>query len=150
MYLDSISVGNTRIVDNFEFYQNNKSLIDVPGGFKRNVYGGSISFTAGDTEKNGGSNGLAVTYDVGSIGSAGAIRAFGNNTLNWSGVDAIRFWIKPDGTNNTVTIQFREKPEGNDISSETWEAGYLLSGTDEQLATIPLSEFARPGWYAAC
>ena len=145
IYLDSIALCNTKVIDSFDFYDDAYDLVEN-GAYMTNMGGGPIKLNADSVNKNDGYYGLKYQYSVGQKGYGGVGKRL--NGVSWAGADAIRFWLKPDGTKNILKVQFRETPKGNDPSSETWEAAYSLSGTADGYVVIPFSEFKLPKWYA--
>ena len=62
--------------------------------------------------------------------------------------NAVRFWLKPDGSGREVTIQFNiADAKGNNIH-DLWQTTYRPDPGDAspRLVTIPFSELRHPGW----
>lgn len=144
IYLDSLSAVKTRMIDDFESYDNSELI-------SRGAYttsGGPLKLYPDSDNRNDGNYGLKYQYSVGTQGYTGMIKRIPGGA-DWSGADAIRFWLKPDGTTNVLHIQFKELIVNSFGGSdgEVWEATYPLTGTTAGFVTIPLSSFQHPGWY---
>jgi len=65
--------------------------------------------------------------------------------LDWQGYDAVRFWLKPDGSKRSVVFFVLEKIR-EDNKKWFFEASYEMTGTDPVYVTMPFSIFksARP------
>lgn len=60
---------------------------------------------------------------------------------SWEGAKGIRFWWKPDGSHNSLTIQFGQ------ATGEYWEAYVPIQGkTEPELVQLPFEAFVRPAW----
>ncbi|MNN88670.1 Carbohydrate binding domain (family 11) [compost metagenome] len=55
-------------------------------------------------------------------------------------MQAITFWMVPDGSNRQLAVQFHE------TNGEVWEASIRIQGTSPVQVTIPFTDFIRPGW----
>jgi mannan endo-1,4-beta-mannosidase len=58
----------------------------------------------------------------------------------WPGMEAISFWLQPDGSNRQLAVQFHE------TNGEVWETSFKIQGTAPVLVTLPFTGFAKPGW----
>ncbi len=145
IYVDSISLGNgstpppptTVIIDNYESYGGSNP--SVLAAYVRNTDGNAITPTLDGTNKSQGSYGLKLAYTMGTPNFAGVVHSI---SQNWSGKTGIQLWLKPDGSNRTLTIQFKE-PNG-----EPWETTYTLSSTTSGTIQLPFTAFQHPPWYS--
>ncbi len=69
---------------------------------------------------------------------------------NWNlaGFDAVRFWLKPDGSGRELTIQWNVADAKGDNIHDLWQASYRpeKGDTTPRLVTIPFARLERPGW----
>jgi hypothetical protein len=67
---------------------------------------------------------------------------------NLAGFDAVRFWLKPDGSGRELTIQFNIADAKGDNVHDLWQASYRpeKGDTTARLVTIPFARLERPGW----
>jgi mannan endo-1,4-beta-mannosidase len=123
------------IIDDFEQYGGSDG--SLRSKWQRNTSGNALTVTLSTYGSSSGAYGLKLDYMVGNPGYAGAFRSLG---AEWPGMEAIEFWLTPDGSNRQLAVQFHE------TNGEVWEAGYKLAGTAPVLVRLPFSAFARPGW----
>lgn len=123
------------LIDDFEQYGSSNSSLRAK--WQRNVSGNLATVTLDTYHLNSGTYGLKLDYTVGNPGYAGLYRSMGKE---WPGMEAISFWLQPDGSNRQLAVQFHE------TNGEVWEASIPVQGTSPVLVTIPFSEFLRPGW----
>lgn len=124
------------IIDDFEGYGGSNS--SLRSKWQRNVSGNAATVTLDTYQLSGGTYGLKLDYTVGNPGYSGVFRSMGKE---WPGMEAISFWLKPDGSNRQLAVQFHE------TNGEVWEASLRIQGTAPVLITLPFTSFARPGWY---
>lgn len=144
IYFDSFKIVNIPELDSFDYYSG-RELISQ-GSYARNVWGNSLTVTPESTCTDAGSKyAAAFAYTMGD-GSTGNANFTGvTKTLSgadWTGYNALQFWLKPDDSHNTLTIQFKE------ASGEVWETYYALDGTDARTVTIPFGDFNYAPWYS--
>ena len=67
---------------------------------------------------------------------------------NLAGFDAVRFWLKPDGSGRELTIQWNVADAKGDNVHDLWQASYRpeKGDTTARLVTIPFARLERPGW----
>ncbi len=123
------------VIDDFESYGGSNT--SLRSKWQRNVSGNAATVTLDTYQLNGGTYGLKLDYTVGNPGYAGVYRSMGKE---WPGMEAISFWLQPDGSNRQLAVQFHE------TNGEVWEASIKIEGTAPRLVTIPFTDFARPGW----
>lgn len=129
---------STLTIDAFDQYGTNSAL---QSAYTRNTDGGALTVALDTTNKNSGTHGMKFDYTLAaSPDFAGATKQLG--TANWTGTTGLSLWLKPDGSNRTLTIQFKE------TSGEVWETYYTLSGTTAGVIELPFASFAHPGWYS--
>ncbi|WP_019911152.1 glycosyl hydrolase [Paenibacillus sp. HW567] len=122
-------------IDDFEAYGGSDG--SLRSKWQRNVSGNAATVTLDTYHLNSGTYGLKLDYTVGNPGYAGVYRSMGKE---WPGMEAISFWLQPDGSNRQLAVQFHE------TNGEVWEASIKIEGTTPVLVTIPFTGFARPGW----
>jgi len=77
-------------------------------------------------------------------------RVYENPNLDWTGYNAVRFWIKPDGTGRTFAFfilpQYRTArfPKGTP-EKEFYTCDLALDGVQPLLVTMPFCRFKGPG-----
>jgi mannan endo-1,4-beta-mannosidase len=121
------------VVDNFEGYA---SDADLQTAYQRNTGGDPITPTL--TAGADGGQAMALDYQLQSSYYAGVMHSYAD-PQDWRGTGGIRLWVDPDGTDNTLSLQFR-------ASGTYWEAPVPLSGNGPQVVTLPYSSFANPPW----
>jgi len=77
-------------------------------------------------------------------------RVYENPNLDWTGYNAVRFWLKPDGTGRTfeffILPQYRTAKFPNGTPGKQFFACELaLDGTQPRVVTMPFSCFKGPG-----
>lgn len=128
----------TTTVDDFESYASDAAL---QSAYVRNSSGNTFTVTRDTANKEAGSYGMKITYAVSAATDyAGVVHTLGN--ANWSGNTSLNLWVKPDGSNRTLTIQFKES------NGELWETYYTLAGTTATTLSIPFTSFQHPGWFS--
>jgi len=125
------------VIEDFETYGDNPSLRST---YLRNTSGNSLTVTLNAAVKNDGVYGMQYDYTIGSPNFAGAIHALPN--ANWSGYNTLQFWLVPDGSHRTLTVQFKE------TSGEYWETYYPLSGTAATTVNLAFAGFVHPSWFS--
>ncbi len=123
------------IIDDFEQYGGSDG--SLRSKWQRNTSGNALTVSLSTYGVSSGAYGLKLDYTIGNPGYAGAFRSLG---AEWPNMEAIEFWLTPDGSNRQLAVQFHE------TNGEVWEAGYPLTGTAPVLVRLPFSAFARPGW----
>ena len=97
---------------------------------------GNIQMTLDKANSQGdGKYAAKIVYDCSDAGW-GSLEH--NVYKTWEGNDALRLWVKGDGTPQTVTLQFNTQNGG------IWRYDLQVSGTDGQTVTIPFSDFRIP------
>ncbi|MEK5237891.1 glycosyl hydrolase [Paenibacillus sp. FSL L8-0470] len=123
------------MIDDFEEYGGSNSSLRAK--WQRNISGNAATVTLDTYHTNSGTYGLKLDYTIGNPGYAGVYRSMGKE---WPGMEAISFWLQPDGSNRQLAVQFHE------TNGEVWEAGFKIQGTAPVLVTLPFTGFAKPGW----
>jgi hypothetical protein len=77
-------------------------------------------------------------------------RVYENPNLDWTGYNAVRFWLKPDDTRRTFSFmilpQYRtEKFPWGTKEKEFYFCDITLTGVQPVLVTMPFSRFRGPG-----
>jgi len=124
------------IVDSFDDYGSDNALLR--SAYQINPNGDPVTLTLDRTILDGGSHGLKFDYTVGSNGYSGVGKSVGN--VDWSIYDTLQFWLKPDGSSRSLSIDI-ETADG-----DFWQKSIPLTGTDAGIVTVPLSSFQRPSW----
>lgn len=128
-------------LDNFEGYGGSNT--NLQNTYARNSSGNSVTVTLNIANKSEGSYGMKYDYTVGTPDYCGVTKNLGN--VNFAGATGIELWLKPDGSNRTLTVQFKES---SGQGSEPWESKYTLSGTSATTINLPFTSFTRPSWYS--
>ncbi|WP_187355304.1 glycosyl hydrolase [Paenibacillus tengchongensis] len=123
------------LIDDFEGYGGSNGSLRAK--WQRNVSGNAGTVTLDTYHVSEGAYSLKLDYTVGNPGYAGFYRSMGKE---WPGMEAISFWLTPDGSNRQLAVQFHE------TNGEVWEASLRLQGTVPVQVTLPFSAFVRPGW----
>ncbi|WP_162551090.1 glycosyl hydrolase [Paenibacillus tepidiphilus] len=123
------------LIDDFEGYGSSNGSLRAK--WQRNVSGNAATVTLDTYHLSEGTYGLKLDYTVGNPGYAGFYRSMGKE---WPGMEAISFWLQPDGSNRQLAVQFHE------TNGEVWEASLRIQGTAPVQITLPFSSFVRPGW----
>ncbi|SDL13974.1 glycosyl hydrolase [Paenibacillus jilunlii] len=123
------------LIDDFESYGGSNG--SLRSKWQRNISGNAATVTLDTYGLNSGTYGLKLDYTIGNPGYAGVYRSMGKE---WPGMQAITFWLQPDGSNRQLAVQFHE------TNGEVWEAGIKIEGTAARLVTLPFTDFVRPGW----
>lgn len=125
-------------IENFETYSGSTS--NLQSAYVSNSSGNTVTVSLSTSMKSEGSYGMQYQYTVGTPNYAGKTHSITNG--NWSGKNAISLWLKPDGSNRSLTFQIKES------SGEYWEYNQTLSGTSASTLTIGFNSFNHPGWYS--
>lgn len=136
VYLDSIGLYKLNEIDNFESYGGNNSKLQA--AFVSHASGDNVTVTLDTSNKNDGNYGMKYEYTIGSNGWGGIIKTL--NHSDWSGFNGLQFWLKPDGSNRNLAVQFKE------TNGDYWKAQLALSGTEPKLIQLPFTSFFRPSW----
>ncbi|REE91708.1 cellulase (glycosyl hydrolase family 5) [Paenibacillus taihuensis] len=132
------AAGGPITIDNFDTYSSDSAL---QAAYVRNASGGAFTVTRDSATKDAGTYSMKAAYTISaSPNYAGVTRTLG--TANWSAANGLQLWVKPDGSNRTLTIQFKE------TNGETWETYYTMSGTTAASLQLPFTSFQHPGWYS--
>lgn len=125
-----------RVVDDFEGYMGDDSLLS--GEWASNV-GPGCSVTPGlsANNKKNGEFGLTFEYKIStektSEGYAGITKSVGSD---WSGADALQFWINPDGYGQKLILQITSNGEEFEVNLKD-----IASTTEPQLVTVDFNKF---------
>jgi len=106
--------------------------------YTRNASGDPISIELDSTNKNHGSYGVKVDYAFSDQWYAGLTKALDHVDL--SHFDALHAWVKPDGSANGLSFQFRTADD------RVWEAKIPLNGTTGKTIELRYSDFVQPQW----
>jgi len=70
------------------------------------------------------------------------------NRWNLAGYDAVRFWLKPDGSGREMTLQFNLADARGDNIHDLWQASYRPEKGDvaPRRVTIPFARLVHPAW----
>ncbi|MFC4098132.1 glycosyl hydrolase [Paenibacillus xanthanilyticus] len=143
--VDNIRLFNTYVeaprdpalVDDFESYSGSDA--QLAGRFKH--AGGdatSVSLTA--SNKVEGSYAMKYDYTLAGNKYAGITKSLGG--VDWSGFNKLKFYLKPDGSNQKLVIQIN-------ISGISFEAYPSLASTEAGWVTLPFSAFKPAPWDTA-
>lgn len=130
---DSDGTTDPWVVDQFETYKGSNELLDRAYV----IAGDPNTVTLSTYGKNSGKYGLKYDYTLNSQGYTGESKNMQNS--DWSGSNAVRFWMKPDGSNNKLVIQIN-------INGTSFEAYPSLHGTEAGMIEIPFTDFKPAPW----
>ncbi|MFN7250396.1 MAG: glycosyl hydrolase [Anaerobacillus sp.] len=121
------------IVDDFENYNGDTGLLRAT--YSNN--GDPVTLTLSQDHKKNGSFGLEYSYKLGAAGYAGRQKPLGG--IDWSGMEALQFWMKHERLNNHVTIQIQ-------AGGVHFERNINVDQDFEGIVEIPFSDFAPASW----
>jgi hypothetical protein len=124
-------------IDDFENYGGIDT--ELRAAYTRNMSGNDVTISLDSENKYEGSYGMKYEYSLGNGTYAGMVKTL--DGVSWVGNNALRLWLKPDASNNNLTLQFKE------TNGEYWETSYELTGTEPSLVVIPFTSFAHPQWF---
>jgi len=141
IYIDNIELLNTYkeaaadpyLVDNFEYYLGDNDLLNR--NYSSN--GDPIQISLSSDAKQGGTYGLKYDYIIGNAGYAGKQTSL--PTVDWTGTNAIQFWMKHQSQSHHLTVQIQ-------MGGVSFEKNISLEQEFEGVVTIPFSEFAPAEW----
>lgn len=134
--VSAAAASETVWIDDFEEYTSDAALQAVytthPDGNRMIVYI--------DTEHvYEGSQSMRYEYIIGTPDWGGVQRQL--PWVSWEGARGIQFWLVPDGSDRSLTIQFGQ------ATGEYWEAYVPFMGrTEPLLVRLPFEAFVRPSW----
>lgn len=126
-----------QVIDNFEGYDGQNA--NLQPAYALVAAGSPVTLSLSSTNKCTGNYGLKFDYNLGK-GYCGVSKKL--NSLDGTGYNGISFYIVPDGSNNTLTVQFQE------YSGEFWETTINITGTTPSTVFVPFSSFKVPSWYS--
>ncbi len=101
--------------------------------------GCKVSVSLNKDKKSEGEYGLQFVYDETATGWGGATIA---KEVDWSGCNALQFYMVPDGKNQKTVIQVNANGVTYEAYLQEYEA-YRANGTKPVQITIPFSEFCQ-------
>ncbi|MDX2020121.1 MAG: malectin domain-containing carbohydrate-binding protein [Deltaproteobacteria bacterium] len=110
------------------------------GGFMVSPYGFVPEVSLDHVVKDAGDYSMQFRYRTGAMPQAGVSRLY-NPNLDWAGFDAVRFWLRPDGSGRLFTFFVLEKIRHG--HKWFWEAPYKMTGDAPVIVTMPFSAFYR-------
>lgn len=124
------------VIDDFESYKDDAALQAVyvthPDGNKMVAY-------IDKEHVNDGTQSMRYEYVIGDPEWGGVQRQL--PWENWEGARGIQFWLYPDGSDRSLTIQFGQ------ATGDYWEAYVpILGRTEPFLVRLPFAAFVRPSW----
>jgi hypothetical protein len=127
--------------ENFESYRGILTQTPWPseGGWQVSPYGNIVDAGVDRIVKYEGNYSLRMTYRLGESGMIGLSRVYAP-CLKWEGYDAVRLWLRPDGSGRNFTFFVMEKI-GEDGIKWFWESPYKMTGTEPVIVTFPFSTF---------
>ncbi|MDX2019413.1 MAG: CIA30 family protein [Deltaproteobacteria bacterium] len=124
-----------------DFDQNGDKLPIVPwpqqGGWIASPYGLPVQATLDSSIKGAGKFSLRMEYRIDSGGQAGFGHLY-TPGLNWSGYDAIQFWLDPDGSRSFFDVNLLN--QGGDKAF--YQARFVMSVDEPVVVTMPFKAFA--------
>ncbi|MGO4111541.1 glycosyl hydrolase [Paenibacillus sp. YAF4_2] len=141
VYMDNIGLystyadeaSNPNVVDDFEGYMGSDTAL---GSKFVHAGGDATSVSLSNANKSGGSYAMKFDYTLGSNGYAGITKNLG---VDWSGNNALKLYLTPDGSNQKLVIQLNV----NGVSFEVYPS---LASTTPGWVSIPFREFAVAPW----
>lgn len=122
------------LVDDFEGYMGDDALLESAYGSN----GDPITLSLTDEYKSNGGYGLQYDFTIGSSGYSGRETTFG--TVDWTGANAVSFWMKHDGHPGLhLTLQIN-------IGGVAFEYDVDLDEAYEGVIELPLVDFAPAHW----
>jgi len=125
------------VVDDFESYGGDSAKLGEK--YFRNPAGNRVTLSLDTENKSQGSYSLKFEYVNTSPDWAGVYCPV---ELSWKDMDGISFWLKPDGSNRTMYVQFQER------GKEAWETKVILEGTEPREVKLYFKDFFHPDWYS--
>lgn len=126
------------LIDGFENYYG----IDdqLAGAWTVNADTGcKVELSLSKEKKSDGNYGLKLTYDETETGWGGATIS---KEVDWSGCNALQFYMVPDGKNQKTVIQINANGVTYEAYLQEYEA-YRKNGSKPVMVTIPFSEFCQ-------
>lgn len=126
------------LIDSFENYF---GLDDqLTGAWTTNADSGcKVTLSLDKSNKSDGDYGLKFVYDETATGWGGATIA---KEVDWSGRNALQFYMVPDGKNQKTVIQIKASGVTYEAYLNEYEA-FRNKGGKQVLVTIPFSEFSE-------
>ncbi|QGQ98357.1 hypothetical protein EHS13_27465 [Paenibacillus psychroresistens] len=142
LYIDEVKLAKIAVLDNFDFYDGDSELVAAKA-YTPNPFGGSIIMRPQTEFKQDGKYGLKYDYELpsNSTNFAGATKTLGS--MSWEGYKGLNLWLKPDGSNRKLVIQFKE------ADGETWEQYVQLTGKTAKNLSFNFSGFVHAPWNTA-
>ena len=135
------SLGKKRTLDDFEGYPEKAIEDELSETYTMNSGGEQVSLSLDRQTKEAGDFGLKYAYELEVADYCGVFRQLEDD---WTGAEGLLFWMKPDGSQRTLTIQFRTRGTSGSVY---WELYLTLSGTDPVVVKLPFGAFQNPPWY---
>jgi hypothetical protein len=141
----SLKILKRKLYEDFEGYRGLLPQTPWPheGGFMVSPYGFVPEVSLDHIVKDAGDYAMEFRYRTCTVMPQAAVSRLYNPNLDWAGYDAVRFWLRPDGSGRDFTFFVLEKiVQGN---KWFWEAAYTMDGTAPVIVTMPFSVFYRLG-----
>ncbi|WEK56385.1 MAG: S-layer homology domain-containing protein [Candidatus Cohnella colombiensis] len=141
LYVDAVKSGSPYLIENGKGTNGWAIVPAISGKQASAAITPAIDTTFAGYGANTSSLKITYAYNTGSAGTAKDYRTFSQinkpiDRVDWSQRDALQFWIKPEDatpTKLTALIYF--------TNGKYAEASYTLNSSDEQLVTLPFSDF---------
>ncbi len=129
---------NPYLIDSFENYY---GLDDqLTGAWTTNADSGcKVTISLDKDKKSHGDYGMKFVYDETATGWGGATIA---KEVDWSGRNALQFYMIPDGNNQKTVIQIKASGVTYEAYLNEYEA-FRKNGNKPILVTIPFAEFCE-------
>lgn len=126
------------LIDGFENYYGPDD--QLTGVWTTNADSGcKVTLTLNKDKKSDGDYGLKFVYDETATGWGGATIA---KEVDWSGCNALQFYMVPDGNNQKTVIQIKANGVTYEAYLNEYEA-FRKNGKKPMLVTIPFTEFGE-------
>lgn len=139
--------GHSVVIDNFESYTND---LHVAKAWYKPPHGAPLVQTLDSMNKGGGNHSLKISYRT--TGQAESHYAPFCRVAHWdlSGCNAVRFWLKPDGSGRQLTIELNIANKSGKNIHDLWGMKYLPAkgDTSPRLVTVPFAQLVHNTKYA--
>lgn len=119
-------------IDDFEGYYGDAGLLS--GAYSKNCGAASDVVYELSGEHAGGSTGLAYHYHLAKGGYAGIVKNL--KGVDWTGMDGVELWVKPDGQGQKLILQLNSG--GEDFEADLTDVAKTMTA---QRIRIPFSQF---------
>lgn len=124
------------LIEGFEAYRGDAA---IQNEYRTHPDGNAMIAYVDYENVHSGSQSMRFEYVIGAPDWGGVQRPLPYES--WEGATGIQFWLKPDGSDRSMTIQFGQS------TGEFWEAYVPIMGrTEPFMVVLPFDRFVRPSW----